>query len=227
MIAKSKANGPCSSAAKGLISSVLIITGSELCFFAVTPANDANPLIDSGTGVVGTSTECSRGDHQHPLQVSDDIPKRDTGTGTTGTSTLYSRDDHQHILNTDPTVANKPIKDTGSGANCNFNYYARSNHAHPLNVDPITANVSLVNATAAANGTGDYYCRSDHVHPQQLTYDGNITATKFIKSGGTDNEILLADGTTKKNVGTEGGFQSDGAKIYWRAKPLPIGSIPP
>ncbi|KAA6379679.1 MAG: hypothetical protein EZS28_024794 [Streblomastix strix] len=35
MIAKSKANGPCSSAAKGLISSVLIVTGSELCFFAV------------------------------------------------------------------------------------------------------------------------------------------------------------------------------------------------
>ncbi|KAA6392168.1 MAG: hypothetical protein EZS28_012303 [Streblomastix strix] len=34
MIAKSKANGLCSSAAKGLISSVLIITGSDQCLVA-------------------------------------------------------------------------------------------------------------------------------------------------------------------------------------------------
>ncbi|KAA6384456.1 MAG: hypothetical protein EZS28_020016, partial [Streblomastix strix] len=38
--------------------------------------------------------------------------------------------------------------------------------------------------------------RNDHVHPQQLTYDGNITATKFIKTGGLATEILCANGDT-------------------------------
>ncbi|KAA6361334.1 MAG: hypothetical protein EZS28_043138, partial [Streblomastix strix] len=111
----------------------------------VTPANDANPLIDSGTGVVGTSTECSRGDHQHPLQVSDDIPKRDTGTGTTGTSTTYSRDDHQHILNTDPTVANKPVSDSADGSYSTVAVYARNDHSHPINVQTNASIVLVVN----------------------------------------------------------------------------------
>ncbi|KAA6355820.1 MAG: hypothetical protein EZS28_048653, partial [Streblomastix strix] len=93
-----------------------------------------------------------------------------------------------------PNVTNMLIKDGGTGNNGNLDYYARSNHVHPLNVDPSMANEPLVNATAAANGTSDYYCRNDHVHPQQLTYDGNITATKFIKTGGLATEILCANG---------------------------------
>ncbi|KAA6391129.1 MAG: hypothetical protein EZS28_013343 [Streblomastix strix] len=140
----------------------------------VTPASDATLLVDNGIGVAGTSNEYSRGDHQHPLQVSDETPKRDTGTGAIGTSTTYFRDDHQHILNTDRTVANKSQKDTGTGANGNFNYYARSNHAHALNVDPTITNV-----------------------PLQLTYVGNVIATKFIKSGGTSSQVLCANGDTK------------------------------
>ncbi|KAA6362417.1 MAG: hypothetical protein EZS28_042056, partial [Streblomastix strix] len=41
-----------------------------------------------------------------------------------------------------------------------------------------------------------FYARQDHVHPQQLTYDGNVTATKFIKTGGLATEILCANGDT-------------------------------
>ncbi|KAA6325749.1 MAG: hypothetical protein EZS28_054031, partial [Streblomastix strix] len=51
------------------------------------------------------------------------------------------------------------------------------------------------NGTAAA-GNNTSYNRGDHIHPQQLTYDNDITATKFIKSGGTATQILLADGDT-------------------------------
>ncbi|KAA6387946.1 MAG: hypothetical protein EZS28_016529 [Streblomastix strix] len=162
----------------------------------VTPASDAVPLVDSGSGVAGINTEYARGDHQHSLNVSEQIPLNDGGTGAAGTSTAYFRADHQHILSTDPTVANMPQKDTGTGNNGNLDYYARSNYAHPLNVDPIVANVPLVNATAAANGTSDFYSRNDHVHPQQLTYDGNVTASKFIKTGGLPIEILCANGDT-------------------------------
>ncbi|KAA6397395.1 MAG: hypothetical protein EZS28_007082 [Streblomastix strix] len=89
-----------------------------------------------------------------------------------------------------------PLKDSGTGTAGTSNVYASSTHQHPLNIDPTVANVPLVNATAAANGTSDFYSRNDHVHPQQLTYDGNITATKFIKTGGLATEILCANGDT-------------------------------
>ncbi|KAA6366705.1 MAG: hypothetical protein EZS28_037768, partial [Streblomastix strix] len=89
-----------------------------------------------------------------------------------------------------------PKKDTGTGTGGTSNVYSSATHQHPLNIDPTTANVPLVNATAAANGTSDYYCRNDHVHPQQLTYDGNVTAIKFIKSGGVASEVLCANGDT-------------------------------
>ncbi|KAA6399282.1 MAG: hypothetical protein EZS28_005190 [Streblomastix strix] len=159
----------------------------------VTPASDAAPLVDSGAGVAGISTEYSRGDHLHPLQISSVLPSADTATGEAGTANTYARSDHTHHVNLSNDV---PLKDTGTGTAGASNIYASSTHQHPLNVDPTVANVPLVNATAAANGTSDFYSRNDHVHPQQLTYDGNITATKFIKTGGLATEILCANGDT-------------------------------
>ncbi|KAA6380629.1 MAG: hypothetical protein EZS28_023840, partial [Streblomastix strix] len=66
----------------------------------VTPASDAIPLVDSGTGVAGTSNEYSRGDHKHPLQVSDVLPSKDTSVGTVGQASSYARSDHQHPIQT-------------------------------------------------------------------------------------------------------------------------------
>ncbi|KAA6322441.1 MAG: hypothetical protein EZS28_054436, partial [Streblomastix strix] len=65
----------------------------------------------------------------------------------------------------------------------------------PDQVIPASDELPIVNGTAAA-GNSTSYSRGDHVHPQQLTYDNNITATKFIKTGGTATEILLANGDT-------------------------------
>ncbi|KAA6386926.1 MAG: hypothetical protein EZS28_017547 [Streblomastix strix] len=163
----------------------------------VTPASDAVPLVDNATGAAGISTEYSRGDHQHPLQISSVLPSADTATGEAGTAATYARSDHTHHVNLSNDV---PLKDSGTGTAGASNVYASSTHQHPLNVDPTVANVPLVNATAAANGTSDFYCRNDHVHPQQLTYDGNITATKFIKTGGLATEILCANGDTINGV---------------------------
>ncbi|KAA6370886.1 MAG: hypothetical protein EZS28_033587 [Streblomastix strix] len=160
----------------------------------VTPASDAVPLVDGGAGVAGISTEYARGDHQHPLQINDQITPSADSTGTAGTSTAYARADHSHILNVSTT---NPVAD-GTASVGTSAAYARSDHKHPLNVEPNSANVPLVNATAAAMGTSQYYSRNDHVHPQQLTYDGNITATKFIKTGRTNQQILMADGTNKQ-----------------------------
>ncbi|KAA6368641.1 MAG: hypothetical protein EZS28_035832, partial [Streblomastix strix] len=163
----------------------------------VSPASDAVPLVDNATGAAGVSNEYSRGDHQHPLQISSVLPSADTATGEAGTAATYARSDHTHHVNLSNGV---PLKDSGTGTAGASNIYANAVHQHPLNVDPTAANVPLVNATAAANGTSDFYSRNDHVHPQQLTYDGNITATKFIKTGGLATEILCANGDTINGV---------------------------
>ncbi|KAA6359122.1 MAG: hypothetical protein EZS28_045351, partial [Streblomastix strix] len=68
----------------------------------------------------------------------------------------------------------------------------------PDQVTPASDRTPLVDGTASA-GISTSYSRGDNVHPQQLSYDGNITATKFIKTGGSANDILLADGSTKKS----------------------------
>ncbi|KAA6363448.1 MAG: hypothetical protein EZS28_041025 [Streblomastix strix] len=160
----------------------------------VTPASDAVPLVDSGAGVAGISTEYARGDHQHPFQISSVLPSADTATGEVGTANTYARSDHTHHVNLSNDI---PLKDTGTGTAGTSNVYASSTHQHPLNIDPTVANVPLVNATAAANATSDFYSRNDHVHPQQLTYTGPLTSTMFIKNGAQATDVLLANGDSK------------------------------
>ncbi|KAA6397917.1 MAG: hypothetical protein EZS28_006559 [Streblomastix strix] len=159
----------------------------------VTSASDATPLANNGTGVAGTSNEYSRVDHMHPLQVSTLLPAKNTATGEEGVADTYARSGHQHPIQTVGTISVSDSTDASYGT---VDSYARNNHSHPLNIDPTTANVPLVNATDADNGASYYYCRNDHVHPQQLTYEGNLTATKLIKSGALATEVLCANGDT-------------------------------
>ncbi|KAA6381669.1 MAG: hypothetical protein EZS28_022805 [Streblomastix strix] len=166
----------------------------------VSPASDAVPLVDSATGAAGVSNEYSRGYHQHPLQISSVLPSADTAAGEAGTAATYAMSDHTHHVNLSNDV---PVKDGGTGTAGSSNIYASATHYHPPNVDPTVANVPLVNTTAAANGTSDFYCRIDQVHPQQLTYDGNITATKFIKTGGLSTELLVANGNSTTDFVTK------------------------
>ncbi|KAA6364109.1 MAG: hypothetical protein EZS28_040364 [Streblomastix strix] len=141
------------------------------------------------------STEYSRGDHVHPLNVTSTIPISDSASGSVGTDNYYARSDHSHPINITTTI---PPQDSASGSVDSTNYYARNDHSHPINVETNASNIPIVNGVGA-NGTSAFYARQDHVHPQQLTYDGNVTATKFIKTGGTSTDILLADGSTKKS----------------------------
>ncbi|KAA6386440.1 MAG: hypothetical protein EZS28_018033 [Streblomastix strix] len=168
----------------------------------VTPASDATPLSD-GTATAGISTEYSRGDHVHPLNITSTIPISDSASGSVGTANYYARSDHSHPQNITTTI---PPQDSASGSVGTTNYYARNDHSHPINVETNASNIPIVDSVGT-NGTSTFYARQDHVHPQQLTYDGNVTATKFIKAGGTANDILLADGSTKKSAITGKSFQ--------------------
>ncbi|KAA6387757.1 MAG: hypothetical protein EZS28_016712, partial [Streblomastix strix] len=156
----------------------------------MTPASDANPLSD-GTVTAGTSAEYSRGDHIHPLNISTSVPISDTADGAVGDSVNYDRSDHSHPINISSTI---PLQDN-DGSVGTANYYARSDHSHPINVETNASNIPVVNGVGI-NGTSTFYSRHDHVHPQQLTYDGNVTATKFIKTGGLASEVLCANGDT-------------------------------
>ncbi|KAA6361225.1 MAG: hypothetical protein EZS28_043248, partial [Streblomastix strix] len=157
----------------------------------MTPASDANPLSD-GTVTAGTSAEYSRGDHIHPLNISTSVPISDTADGTVGTSVNYSRSDHSHPINISATT---PLQDSTLGSVGTANSYARSDHQHTINVETNASNIPIVDGVGV-NGTSTFYSRHDHVHPQQLTYDGNVTATKFIKTGGLASEVLCANGDT-------------------------------
>ncbi|KAA6372158.1 MAG: hypothetical protein EZS28_032315 [Streblomastix strix] len=156
----------------------------------VTPASDANPLAD-GTVTAGTSTEYSRGDHIHPINVSTNIPLSDSNSESIGESNQYARSDHQHPINISNDL---PLQDN-DGSVGTTNSYARSDHQHPINVETNASNIPIVNGVGN-NGTSTYYSRQDHIHPQQLSYEGNVTATKFIKTGGLATEILCANGDT-------------------------------
>ncbi|KAA6398174.1 MAG: hypothetical protein EZS28_006297 [Streblomastix strix] len=159
----------------------------------VTPASSATPLSD-GKATAGISTEYSRVDHVHPLNITTTIPFSDSASGSVGSTNYYARSNHSNPLNITTLL---PPQDSTSGSVGITNYYARNDHSHPINVETNTSNIPIVNEVGN-NGSSAYYSRQDHIHPQQLTYYGNITATKFIKTAGTDNDLLLADGTTKK-----------------------------
>ncbi|KAA6384968.1 MAG: hypothetical protein EZS28_019505 [Streblomastix strix] len=84
----------------------------------------------------------------------------------------------------------------------------------PDQVTPASDELPIVNGTAAA-GNSTSYSRGDHVHPQQLTYDGNVTATKFIKTGGLSSQILVVNSDSTTDFVTKTTVQSiSGAKTF-------------
>lgn len=103
----------------------------------------ATPLSDSGSGVVGTSTNFSREDHRHPLNVSASNPATD-GTASPGTAASYARSDHVHGLN---VSANNP-EALGTASPGTSTAYARADHVHPK----LTLYNKLLTATTDVTG---------------------------------------------------------------------------
>ncbi|KAA6381970.1 MAG: hypothetical protein EZS28_022504 [Streblomastix strix] len=162
----------------------------------VTPAIDATPL-SGGTATAGISTEYSHGDHVHPLNVTTTIPPQDSASRSVGANNYYARNDHSHPLNLSTSIH---PQDSASGSVDTTNFYARNYYSHPINVETKTSNISIGNGVDT-NEASAYYTRHDHIHPQQLTFDGNVTATKIIKTeeltteetDGTLNIVRTAD----------------------------------
>lgn len=77
------------------------------------------PLVDSGSGVVGSATAYSRQDHQHPLNVpTTGTPEMD-GTGSLGVAATYARSDHVHPTDTSRAAKNAVLQGSNTAISAN------------------------------------------------------------------------------------------------------------
>ncbi|KAA6369763.1 MAG: hypothetical protein EZS28_034712, partial [Streblomastix strix] len=64
-----------------------------------------------------------------------------------------------------------------------------------------------------------------------LSFNGSVIAGTGATTGASNGSVNYSAGNPilwgVNSVGTEGGFYSDGAKVYWRAKPVTLGAFPP
>ncbi|KAA6359164.1 MAG: hypothetical protein EZS28_045309, partial [Streblomastix strix] len=148
------------------------------------------------------------------------LTSKDTSVGIVGQASSYARSDHQHPILTVSTI---PVSDSADGSYDTVDSYARNDHSHPINVQTNASIVPIVNGVGN-NGTSAYYSRHDHIHPQQLTYDGNVTATKFIKTGGLATEVLCANGDTTTIDTKLSRSYSSGSGGYIRLCVFPTGT---
>ncbi|KAA6381758.1 MAG: hypothetical protein EZS28_022714 [Streblomastix strix] len=202
----------------------------------VTPASDANPLVDSRTGVTGTSTQYSRGDHQHPLQVSTVLPSKDTSVSTIGSASSYARSEHQHPIQSVNTI---PVSDLADGSYGTVESYARNDHSHPINVQTNASIVPIVNGVinkgltiglSNESGAANRGLRIS-ADGNTLSFNGSVIAGVGATNGATNGSVQYSAGNLilwgVNSTGTEGGFYSNGTNICWRARPVTLGSVPP
>ncbi|KAA6361684.1 MAG: hypothetical protein EZS28_042789 [Streblomastix strix] len=64
-----------------------------------------------------------------------------------------------------------------------------------------------------------------------LSFNGSVIAGTGTTNGATNGSVNYSAGNPilwgVNSVDTNGGFYSDGPKVYWRAKPITLGAVPP
>ncbi|KAA6381754.1 MAG: hypothetical protein EZS28_022723, partial [Streblomastix strix] len=64
-----------------------------------------------------------------------------------------------------------------------------------------------------------------------LSFNGSVIAGTGASTGASNGSVNYSAGNPilwgLNSVDTNGGFYSDGPKVYWRAKPVTLGSVPP
>ncbi|KAA6364772.1 MAG: hypothetical protein EZS28_039702 [Streblomastix strix] len=64
-----------------------------------------------------------------------------------------------------------------------------------------------------------------------LSFNGSVIAGTGATTGASNGSVNYSTGNPilwgLNSVDTNGGFYSDGPKIYWRAKPVTLGAVPP
>ena len=157
----------------------------------------ATPLVDSGTGAVGTSTKASREDHAHPLNAEAANTIGTIGnyptlppwqTGNTGSSEKYARSDHQHPLQTSmPGLLGDapPLPDSHGrvpyypevGFPGTSSMASREDHVHETSAPMIyyggperDDSWPQKDGGNGHPGNSPLYSRANHIHPRSATY---------------------------------------------------------
>ncbi|KAA6401263.1 MAG: hypothetical protein EZS28_003201 [Streblomastix strix] len=127
--------------------------------------------------------------------ASDNTPSVDSGAGVAGIQTDYARGDHQLSLQVSSVF---PSKDTINGEDGVANTFARSDHTHHVN---LSSDIPLKDTGTGTAGTSSVYASTKHQHP--LNVDPSSVNVPLVNAtvatGGTSNDILLADGSTKQS----------------------------
>lgn len=151
---------------------------SSLATFLASGAT-ATPLVDSGTGSVGTSPKWAHEDHAHPADYATAAAVLAGGQGTiapamdgaaaVGTSAHWAHEDHVHPTDTtraplaSPALTGTPTAPTA---------VAQTNNTQLATTAYVDAKegsaTPLVDGTAAV-GTSHLFARQDHVHPTDTT----------------------------------------------------------
>ncbi|KAA6353260.1 MAG: hypothetical protein EZS28_051213, partial [Streblomastix strix] len=119
------------------------------------------------------------------------------------------------------------------------------------NISAIYIGTSSINSTGSIDGQWSVFKKGDgtlnivrtadqnvanrglviSVDGNTLSFNGSIIAGTGATSGASNGSVNYSAGNPilwgVNSVGTEGGFYSDGPKVYWRAKPVTLGSVPP
>ncbi|KAA6391659.1 MAG: hypothetical protein EZS28_012812 [Streblomastix strix] len=191
--------------------------------YQVTPASVATPLADSGTEVAGTSNEYSRGFHKHPLQVSKSLQGKSTSVGNICSPNTYVRSDHQHPIQTLDSILPAYKSDESYST---VDSYARNDHTHPINVqNQSDGSLLIAEITEQITANRGIMIQTDR---NTLTFNRSVIAGTGATNDATKGSVNYSDNPILwgvNSVDITGGFYSDGAKVYWRAKPITFGSV--
>ncbi|KAA6402428.1 MAG: hypothetical protein EZS28_002046 [Streblomastix strix] len=100
-------------------------------------------------------------------------------------------------------------------------YLFRDYGQNPLGLTiALQSETNIVNRGLMISADGNTQYLNGSVIAGKITADN---ATSGLVNYSAGNPILWG----VNSVGTEGGFYSDGAKVYWSAKPVTLESVPP
>lgn len=158
-------------------------SGTSLSFVmytAISLADTAPPSVDAGdAGVVGTSSQAAREDHQHAVSTGTASSASTGQTNTEGTSTDLARADHGHAHTRSAPTSNLGGTSTNAvGASGDF---ADAAHTHAIDTGTTTA--ATAGQTGSA-GSGANLAHANHEHAHARSAALAVSTANGIGSSG-------------------------------------------
>ncbi|KAA6360724.1 MAG: hypothetical protein EZS28_043749, partial [Streblomastix strix] len=186
----------------------------------VIPKSSTIPKKDGQMGEIGEETTYAAGDHIHPMNTSTAKPLMNSSDGSAGSAATYARSDHVHPIDSN-LMLNSILGVQGEGnAITDIQVYENQLVLYKLAtfIDTVstqtitgaktfTTPISIYEATPSDLLTsGGYKSETNFVRTTNAvdetitgtkTFNNNVIAAGFKTPSGTDQQLLLANGSTK------------------------------